>query len=279
MFLLICSYLYRLFLIFFVVGFSLQWLLQILRYKILDIFPPFRDIQSMNIKMDNRDLRKFSKTMGNAPKQLNKAVANYLNTSAFTHRTLNIKSLQEKMTIRDQRFLGMNLKVEKAKPVSINQQIAISGSITRKNFTGWKEAQEGTRPVRKRVTTPKSRGGSMGGKVQNKYRLKPSNKIYKPEQFDGRTLNSRFYFMMRVIGSRGGGQFLISESIKTKRGQLNKGLYTLQGGKVSMLQKTEDNQKARQIKWQSEDWVKVREKAQKEYDLKMTEYLSKNLHK
>lgn len=232
-----------------------------------------------DFKIDDRELRQFSKTTKSMPSYFKRVTAEYLNTSAFTHRALNIKSLTAKMTIRDQRFLGMNLKVEKTKAIDIGSQIAISGSITRKGFTGWKEQQEGIKPARKRTTTPKSRGGTMKGKVQSKYRLKPSNKIYKPESFEGKTLQSRFYFMMRVIGSRGGGQFLISDAIKTKRGQLNKGLYTLQGGRVSLLQRDDSNQRARQIKWNSEEWAVIKKKAEENSQKALQYFLERNLIK
>ena len=157
----------------------------------------------MNIKMDNRDLRKFQELMKNeAPRGFQKVVAEYLNTMAFEQRKENKKNLEQQLTIRSQRFLNNSLRVEKTKPVSINQQIAISGSIRWEGGTGWEEQQTGKPAQRKRTVTPSARG-SKSEILKNRYRMKPSNKIYKPEQFQ-----NNFQFMMRVMGSRGGGAIL-----------------------------------------------------------------------
>jgi len=215
----------------------------------------------MNVKIDDRQLKQFQKMCKSGPKEFQYVVAEYLNSSAFRARELNMKNLQSQMTIRDQRFLSSSLRVEKTKPVSINQQIAISGSITRPRFTGWKEQEDGGTAERKRKITISARGGSKQAKAQQKARLKPSNKIYKPEQFQGVTYERRFYFMMRVLGSRGGGQFLITKKIKTKRGALNPALYNLKNGKISMLQKFEALEVKRN-KWQTDDWNDIKRRAE-----------------
>jgi hypothetical protein len=215
----------------------------------------------MNVKIDDKQLKQFQKMCRSGQKEFQYVTAEYLNSSAFRARELNIKNIQSQMTIRDQRFLSSSLRVEKTKPVSINQQIAISGSITRPRFTGWKEQEDGGTAERKRKITISARGGSKQAKAQQKARLKPSNKIYKPEQFQGVTYERRFYFMMRVLGSRGGGQFLITKKIKTKRGALNPALYNLKNGKISMLQKFEALE-VRRNKWQTDDWNDIKRRAE-----------------
>jgi hypothetical protein len=215
-----------------------------------------------HFKIDDSQLKKFQKLIGKEfPRGFQKVTAEYLNSSAFRARELNIKNLQSQMTIRDQRFLSSALRVEKTKPVSINQQIAISGSITKPRFTGWKEQENGTAPERKRKVTVSARGGSKQAKAQQRARLKPSNKIYKPEQYQGSSYTRRFYFMMRVLGSRGGGQFLITQKISTKRGLLNPALYGLKGGKISMLQKFEAPEIKRKP-WQTDDWADIKRRAE-----------------
>lgn len=215
----------------------------------------------MNVKIDDKQLKQFQKMCKSGPKEFQYVTAEYLNSSAFRARELNIKNIQSQMTIRDQRFLSSSLRVEKTKPVSINQQIAISGSITRPRFTGWEEQEKGTTPQRKRKVTISARGGSNQAKAQNRARLRPGNKIYKPEQYQGKTYKQRFYLMMRILGSRGGGQFLITQKISTRRGFLNPALYGLKGGKISMLQKFEAPQIKRKP-WQTDDWNDIKRRAE-----------------
>ena len=215
----------------------------------------------MNIKIDDKQLKQFKKMCRSGQKEFQYVTAEYLNSSAFRARELNIKNIQSQMTIRDQRFLSSSLRVEKTKPVSINQQIAISGSIARPRFTGWKEQEDGGTAERKRKITISARGGSKQAKAQQKARLKPSNKIYKPEQFQGVTYERRFYFMMRVLGSRGGGQFLLSQKLRTRRGYMNPGLYGLKSGKISMLQKFEAPEIKRKP-WQTDDWNDIKRRAE-----------------
>ncbi len=215
----------------------------------------------MNIKIDDKQLKQFKKMCRSGQKEFQYVTAEYLNSSAFRARELNMKNLQSQMTIRDQRFLSSALRVEKTKPISINQQIAISGSITKPRFTGWTEQEKGTAPERKRKITVSARGGSRQAKAQQRARLKPSNKIYKPEQYQGKTYKQRFYLMMRILGSRGGGQFLLSQKLRTRRGYMNPGLYGLKSGKISMLQKFEAPEIKRKP-WQTDDWNDIKRRAE-----------------
>lgn len=214
-----------------------------------------------NFKIDDRDLRKFQDLMGNEfPKGFKRVTAEYLNTMAFEQRKENKKNLEQQLTIRDQRFLNSSLRVEKTRPLPINQQIAYSGSIRWEGGTGWKEQQTGKRTERKHATTPSARGGNKRSKVLPKYRFNKATPV-TPGQYQG-----NFQFMMRVLGSRGGGTFYLNEMIKTKRGQLVPGLWLLIkktkdettkktrtiGGKLVLLQKRDKTQSIRRTKWEND---------------------------
>ena len=67
--------------------------------------------------------------------------------------------------------------------------------------------------------------------------------------------------MMRVLGSRGGGQFLLSQKLRTRRGYMNPGLYGLKSGKISMLQKFEAPEIKRKP-WQTDDWNDIKRRAE-----------------
>lgn len=207
------------------------------------------------MKIDTTDLIRYKIMMRDEmPQVFRRVIADYINTSAFTHRSLNLKNMHNKFTIRDERFLNSSLRVETTRPVPINQQIAFSGSIKRERFTGWAEQQLGTAPKRKRTILPAARAGGTG-KAKPKARLRPGNQIYKPSQF-----KNNYQFMMRVIGSRGGGTFLLEENIKTKRGQLHAGLYELRKHNIYTLQKTK-KQRAEKREWLSDDWSIIRSEA------------------
>ena len=57
--------------------------------------------------------------------------------------------------------------------------------------------------------------------------------------------------MMRVLGSRGGGEFLIDKDIPTRRGALGKGLYILKNGKIKRLQNLEDVKPTARNEWRT----------------------------
>jgi hypothetical protein len=217
----------------------------------------------MNVKMDDRDLKKFSQLVGkDMPKAFPKIVASYLNTMAFEQRTANKKNLEQKLTIRDQRFLNNSLRVEKTRPVNINQQIAYSGSIRWQKGTGWEEQQYGKKPERKHAITTSARGGNYKAKTLPKYRLNKANPV-TPSQYQG-----KFQFMMRDLGSRGGGTFYLNDMVKTKRGQLVPGLWLLikkSGrkairGKLLLLQKRDKTQSVRRTKWENDRFEFIKQR-------------------
>lgn len=202
--------------------------------------------------MDKRDLRKLQKFQKNAPREFRKATAGVLNSLAFSTRKLDIQNIDRSMIVRNRRFVEGSLKVDKARSGPIESQVATEGSINRPRFTGWVEQQTGKAPKKKRTATIHSRGGSKRRQMLQKARLKSGNQFYKPEQFQGKSLQQRFYFMMRVLGSRGGGEFLLSEKILTKRGALGRGLYNLKKSKISRLQSFESATRPKRIRWHTQ---------------------------
>ena len=190
----------------------------------------------MNIfTMDKTDLKKLEKFMHDAPREFRQASAGVLNSLAFATRKNDIKNIRDSMIIRNRRFVESSLRVDKARSAPIDKQIALAYSIHRQRFSGWEEQQEGGRQV-KRTNTLAARKGNKRATMISKARLKPDNKVYRPEQFQGKSLKQRFQFMMRVLGSRGGGEFKLTSSIPTKRGILARGLYQLKNSKITKFQ-------------------------------------------
>jgi hypothetical protein len=216
-----------------------------------------------HFKIEDSQLKKFQKLIGKEfPRGFQKVTAEYLNTMAFEQRKENKKNLEQQLTIRDQRFLNNSLWAQKTKPVSINQQIAISGSIHFQKGTGWEEQQTGKPARRKHAVTPAARGGDKNSKVLPKYRFNKAKPV-TPSQYQG-----NFYFMMRVLGSRGGGTFYLNEMVKTKRGQLVPGLWLLIkksghksiGGKLVLLQKRDKTQTIRRQKWENDRFEMIKQR-------------------
>lgn len=179
------------------------------------------------ITADLSDLKKLRAFFKQAPELLRPASANVLSTLAFKTRTANVHHIETMMVIRNRKFIEDSLQYKKAKSVRIEKQIAFVGSIERPRFTGWREQEFGTSTPNKQSPTLYSRGGSKRGTVQGKYRMHKVGKAVRPEQFQGRTLQQRFGFMMRVLGTRKAGFFYLRNPYQAKSGELPAGMYYL----------------------------------------------------
>ena len=207
--------------------------------------------------IDSQDLKKLDRFFKGFPKEMRQATAGILNSLAFQTRKNDIQIISANMIIRNRRFLESSLRVKTTPPRRIEEQVAYAYSMERPRFTGWKEQQKGTPPKRKRSITKYARGGDMHKQVRHKARLKSGNKFYRPEQYQGKTYQQRFYFMMRVLGSRGGGEFLLLKKIATKRGMLGRGLYVLKGHQIKKLQDFERSFNVRRDMWRSQSLSKL----------------------
>ncbi len=202
-------------------------------------------------KIDLSDLRKLKRFLAQSPNLIKPVVANILTSLAFKTREYDIQNLSADLIIRNPGFLKSSLKVDKARSGRIENQVARAYSINRPNFTGWEEQQTG-KPIRKhRAGTLAARKGNRRNVMMQRARFKGDNKFYKPSQFHGKTLRQSFYFMMRVLGSRGGGEFLLSESMTTKHGQLPAGLWQMKAHQLKLLQKLGAIKQPRRHQWRT----------------------------
>jgi hypothetical protein len=187
--------------------------------------------------MEMRGFKELKRFFKKAPELFQPVVANVLTSYAFETRKNDIQNIGAMMIIRNRRFIESNLRVKAAKNVSISKQESLAYSQKKPRFSGWEEQEYGTPPKRKRSITTHARRGNKQNVVQSAARLKPQNKFWKPEQYAGRSYNQKFYFMMRVLNSRGGVQrFILQRKLSTKRGAIGRGLYELKGHKITRLQ-------------------------------------------
>lgn len=198
--------------------------------------------------MSNSDLKKLKRFMKKSPKEFREASSGTLNSLAFKTREYDIKNLSRSMIIRNPRFLKSGIRVEKSRP---STQMSSVFSIERPRHTGWKEQEDGGISDKKRKPTVFSRGGNKRGTVKPKFRLKGGNQFLKPEQFQGKTIKDKFLFMMRVLNTRGVGNFILSRSIPTKTGRLTEGVYRIAKGKINRIQSFEPIGNVKKIGWRT----------------------------
>jgi hypothetical protein len=204
----------------------------------------------MDFKIDINEHRRLERIFKKAPKLLRPVTANVLNSLAFDAKRKYGKNIDRFMVVRNKRFIEGSLRVQKTKSGPVNSQMTISGSIHRPRFTGWEEQEKGTRPKRNRAITKAGRAGNKKRQAIGKARLKSANKFYKPSQFPGRSRYNKFLFMLRVLATRGGGEIIISDRLKIKRGVLPPGLYQFRKRKFRRFQTFGVN-KSKKIPWMS----------------------------
>jgi len=208
--------------------------------------------------MDPRGFKQFRELCQNAPRSINYGVSNVLTSLAFKTREYDLKNIADSMIVRNPRFVASSIKVTKARNTRIEQQIAEVYSIKRERFTGWEEQQEGKTSTSKHAPTLAARAGNKRAQMIQRARMRSSNKFYKPAQFQAHTLKGSFMFMLRVLGSRGGGEFMLSENIPTKRGSMAKGLYQFRQHKIKRLQKTDAIKQPRINRWRTRSLTQLR---------------------
>jgi hypothetical protein len=211
----------------------------------------------MIFEMDQSSIKKLSKFFKESPKLFQQASANVLNNLAFQTRKNDIRNLSANLIIRNKRFLESSIIVQKAKPVSLEKQVAIVATLQRGGFTGWAEQEGRSTKDKPRTSTLAARGGNKRGVIKQQYRLRRSNKFYKPESFAGKNIKQQFGFMMKVLNTRGNAQFLLSHDIQTKRGTLGKGLYSLQKHKIMRVQTFKSSQ-IKQYRFRTESIKQLR---------------------
>lgn len=120
---------------------------------------------------NSSDLKNLQRFYRLAPAKFGQVMNATLNSLAFTTLS-NIKVvLNQKLNIRDPRFMRGSLKVVKARG---GNHRSIVGSIERKRFTGWEEQQTGKASDVNRSPTLAARLGNFNRKMSGKSRLKRS---------------------------------------------------------------------------------------------------------
>ena len=206
------------------------------------IFTRMKDI----FDMDKKSLKQLRDFFNKSPKEFSRATAGVLNSLAFSTRKYDIENIAQGMTVRNPKFVARMLKVTKTPPRSdIRKQQSSASSLRTADFTGWEEQQTGKRQTRTRAATTEGRGGSIKNTIRPRFRMRKNNKFYRPSQFKTRTEQGSFQFMMRVLATRGGGEFILSKQY----GRMSPGLYSFRNHQVRKVQSTDNIKQPSRYKW------------------------------
>jgi hypothetical protein len=201
--------------------------------------------------LDIRDLIKLRKFYKRAPHLFARATASMLNSFAFGTRKEAIKTVKQKMNVRNDRFVNSRMRVEKARGSNILQQEAVAGSIESPRFSGWEEQELGTKTQRSRVANVLARGGDFNRQIKPSLRLKPSRDFQDANDYPGKDESTRTAAM---INSAKLGKlrrpFIIGKKLKGKLRTLKAGLYRVRRKKLERLQSFEPrNPQPKRIRW------------------------------
>jgi hypothetical protein len=164
----------------------------------------FGVIGSQFLRMDFREFNKLALFFEQFPREARVATAQFLNDMGFlakAHVPL-VFALSGQMHIRNQKFVGSRIRVEKTTAKAIDKQRVTVGSIPGDRFTGWIEQQRGEAPERGRVFSLLARGGNERQQAKPAARLKPSEDFPKPEDWDDvASPQSQMQAMIRAMAS------------------------------------------------------------------------------
>lgn len=183
------------------------------------------------------DLKKLKKFYKQAPRQFQFAAAGVLNDQAHGTRREAIQMIGRNMIVRNVRFVNSNVVFNKARGTQdIALQQSETGSMRRKNFSGWVEQETGKRTLRTRTQTLLARGGSRQNIVRRGFRMSkgPFTDVGDFNDLAGNQEHRTIAMLVILRRNKFKKPFILPS---TGRGK--KGLYKFQRGKVKRLQNLE----------------------------------------
>lgn len=198
-------------------------------------------------QLDRKELDRLVRLYKRMPREFQQATARMLNSFAFGTQKEAIKVIQRRMTVRNQRFVKSAVRVRKARGSDqLTAQEAITGSIFRARFSGWREQELGKATDRTRIATIFARGGDKGKQIRPSLRMKSNNQFLSPDDFPGNSAAHRVVVMLQVLSrKRHRRPFIIKHHPKFKPG-----LYKFQRRKLHMVQDFNPSKpQPRRIRW------------------------------
>jgi hypothetical protein len=217
------------------------------------------------LKADQKELEQYEKMLELGPRKMTGVIAKVLTKQAMSTKFQHMPyALEKAFTIRDKRFMGRQLWVNKAsqtKSPDVNfseaGSLEIKGGGNKGAFTGWSEQQEGKRSEKDRTATQASRiGGAFKGKMRGKSRMKNADKFRRASQFmSSKRVHSRaqaLFFMFKE--SRASNTNMIirrrdTAGAKGKVKNLKAGIYGWKGKRLMRVQTFGERYDPKKVDW------------------------------
>lgn len=180
-----------------------------------------------------------------APRKFARASANTLNSFAFGNRRKQQLILKNRLNVKNEKFVKSALRVQKASTSApMESQVAISGSIFKNRFSGWREQELGVATDRSKTSTLFGRGGGRR-QLAPSARMKPGRSFTSPDDFEGKNDQHRVIVMLNTLSRTGNKKpFFITGHRKFKSG-----LYKFRGKKIKRLQTFKNKKQPKRLRW------------------------------
>ena len=204
---------------------------------------------SAMFQIELKDFINLHKFYRRGPKQFQRTAASVLNSFAFGTRESAVNVINEKMTVRNKRFVKGSFRVKTANPnTDLNSMVSRVGSIERPRFSGWEEQQTGKKRESTRVGTLLSRGKNRSRQIRPAARMKAGRNFPDSGDYQGKSEQQRTTVMLSSLKRK---KFRKPFVIRRNLRKFKAGLYRFFRGKVKMLQRF-DSRKAQPKKL---DWM------------------------
>ena len=182
-----------------------------------------------------------------APKKMRAVSAGVLNSQAFALKKIILRVLDDEIIIRRSGFVKRQVKVDKARSVPIDRQVAEAGSVFAKGFDGWEELEFGDRGKQKFVATRFARGGGWEGRIKPRFKVNRANPPKRISDFrieNARDKQHRLVIFLNIMRTR-----KESFAIPRKIGAMEPGTkYIFNNGRIKSISRPK-TKKSRRIKW------------------------------
>jgi hypothetical protein len=182
--------------------------------------------------IDIRDHIKLAQRTAKGAQRVKWAVAFFLTELAWKGRQATLEELPKRMKIRNLGFIKKHLLVHRANGrQGIAAQEAHLGTTEGKRFSGLREQAEGG--VHERFATYRARGGSAGGQVKHKYRMKAGKNFLSPREMPtprgDKGEAHRAHVFLRFMSNQ---KWSKDPFVLTGHAKFPAGLYQFEGGAI-----------------------------------------------
>lgn len=157
-----------------------------------------------------------------------------INNLAYSMRQKYIDEIDDRMTVRNEKFVSSRMRVTRAKGRDLNSIEAQVGSISSPRFSGWAEQERGDKPNNNRTITSFGRVGADDQRqAKGKARAKTNNKFAKISDYTIRAKSRKhrlIIFLQKMTEEK--RTFVMPRKYKG----LKRGVYFVKGKRLKRVQ-------------------------------------------